>query len=152
MAQTAVVFVFQGTCTPVTSGEGGHHDPPLSASPSLPSWLPTSETRWCLAFGDQRVTTLGMFRFAIFVCDFIVCAAGKTQLDQIRQWFQMYKTTDGKPENSFAFDGQYKGKEYALQVWCRPMSFMVSKCWDFAQACNCEGGWRPTKFCPPRCK
>jgi inorganic pyrophosphatase len=33
-----------------------------------------------------------------------------------REWFQFYKVPTGKPENKFAFDGQYKNKEFALKV------------------------------------
>ena len=36
--------------------------------------------------------------------------------DAIREWFKMYKTADGKPENSFAFDGAAKDKAFALQI------------------------------------
>jgi inorganic pyrophosphatase len=38
------------------------------------------------------------------------------QLEQVRQWFRMYKTPDGKPENTFAFAGQYQGRDYALRI------------------------------------
>jgi inorganic pyrophosphatase len=71
------------------------------------------ETDWkiiAIDVNDPRASSLET------VEDLAATEEGKTQLDQIRQWFQMYKTTDGKPENSFAFDGQYKGKEYALQI------------------------------------
>jgi len=34
----------------------------------------------------------------------------------IRDWFRMYKTTDGKPENKFAFDGEFRDAEYANQI------------------------------------
>jgi len=37
-------------------------------------------------------------------------------IDKIRHWFQFYKTTDGKPENKFAFDGQVKDADYAMKV------------------------------------
>ncbi|OWF55923.1 Inorganic pyrophosphatase [Mizuhopecten yessoensis] len=32
------------------------------------------------------------------------------------EWFKIYKMPDGKPENTFAFDGEAKNKEYALKV------------------------------------
>ncbi|KAH9502562.1 Inorganic pyrophosphatase [Bulinus truncatus] len=32
------------------------------------------------------------------------------------EWFKYYKVPDGKPENRFAFDGEAKNKDYALQV------------------------------------
>jgi inorganic pyrophosphatase len=31
-------------------------------------------------------------------------------IDATRQWFKIYKIPDGKPENTFAFDGQCKNK------------------------------------------
>lgn len=37
-------------------------------------------------------------------------------VDAIRHWFRMYKTADGKPENSFAFDGEAKDKAFAHEV------------------------------------
>eukprot|EP00667_Euglena_gracilis_P015207 EG_transcript_15806 len=37
-------------------------------------------------------------------------------LDSVRKWFRMYKTPDGKGENSFAFNGQYRGRDYALRI------------------------------------
>jgi inorganic pyrophosphatase len=29
---------------------------------------------------------------------------------EIREWYRLYKTVDGKPENAYAFDGEAKGK------------------------------------------
>ncbi|KAM0682172.1 Inorganic pyrophosphatase [Mitosporidium daphniae] len=37
-------------------------------------------------------------------------------LETTRDWFKLYKIPDGKPENSFAFNGEFKNKEFALQV------------------------------------
>lgn len=37
-------------------------------------------------------------------------------VDAIREWFKMYKTADGKPENSFGFDGAAMDKKFAVQV------------------------------------
>nr|XP_002124420.2 inorganic pyrophosphatase-like isoform X1 [Ciona intestinalis] len=34
-------------------------------------------------------------------------------LDDTRNWFRVYKVADGKPFNSFAFDGQFKNREFA---------------------------------------
>ena len=31
-------------------------------------------------------------------------------------WFRDYKKPDGKPENKFGFDDQYKNREYTLEV------------------------------------
>ncbi|XP_026878550.2 inorganic pyrophosphatase 2, mitochondrial [Electrophorus electricus] len=38
------------------------------------------------------------------------------QLDATVEWFRKYKTPDGKPENQFAFNGQFKDKDFALEV------------------------------------
>jgi len=40
----------------------------------------------------------------------------KATVDGVRNWFKMYKTTDGKPENKFAFDGAVKNKQYAERI------------------------------------
>lgn len=55
-------------------------------------------------------------------------------LENTRQWFRDYKLPDGKPQNKFAFDGQYKGKNETLEViqechdaWKRLISGKVIK-------------------------
>lgn len=37
-------------------------------------------------------------------------------LDRTREWFRNYKTIDGKPQNMFAFDEQFKDRATALEV------------------------------------
>lgn len=37
-------------------------------------------------------------------------------IDATREWFKKYKMPDGKPENQFAFEGECKDKQYALEV------------------------------------
>lgn len=37
-------------------------------------------------------------------------------IDATREWFRVYKIPDGKPANTFAFDGQCKNKAYAKSV------------------------------------
>jgi len=37
-------------------------------------------------------------------------------LDDTRKWFRTYKIPDGKPENNFAFDGEFKDKAFADQT------------------------------------
>lgn len=32
------------------------------------------------------------------------------QVAGIREWYRLYKTVDGKPENAYAFGGEAKGK------------------------------------------
>lgn len=38
------------------------------------------------------------------------------ELEKIRVWFKDYKTPDGKPENKFGFNDQYKNREYTLEI------------------------------------
>lgn len=35
------------------------------------------------------------------------------KLDQIREWFRLYKTSEGKPPNKFGMDEQYQDRKYA---------------------------------------
>lgn len=37
-------------------------------------------------------------------------------LHETREWFRNYKVPDGKPQNEFALNEEFKGKDYALQV------------------------------------
>lgn len=37
-------------------------------------------------------------------------------LDTTRRWFCCYKVPDGKPENQFAFNGECKGRQFALDI------------------------------------
>ncbi|TRZ14561.1 hypothetical protein HGM15179_012541 [Zosterops borbonicus] len=37
-------------------------------------------------------------------------------LEATVDWFRRYKVPDGKPENQFAFNGDFKGKDFALDV------------------------------------
>lgn len=37
-------------------------------------------------------------------------------IDTTRNWFKIYKVPDGKPENSFAFNGECKDKIYANSI------------------------------------
>lgn len=37
-------------------------------------------------------------------------------IEATRRWFRVYKIPDGKPANSFAFDGAVKDKAYALKI------------------------------------
>ena len=38
------------------------------------------------------------------------------RLADTRKWFRTYKVPDGKPENNFAFDGEYKDKAFADKI------------------------------------
>ncbi|XP_068950811.1 inorganic pyrophosphatase 2, mitochondrial isoform X2 [Petaurus breviceps papuanus] len=37
-------------------------------------------------------------------------------LEATHDWFRLYKVPDGKPENKFAFNGEFKDKDFALEV------------------------------------
>ncbi|NXX95937.1 IPYR pyrophosphatase, partial [Centropus bengalensis] len=37
-------------------------------------------------------------------------------LEATVDWFQLYKVPDGKPENQFAFNGEFKDKEFAVEI------------------------------------
>ncbi|XP_059578127.1 inorganic pyrophosphatase 2, mitochondrial isoform X2 [Alligator mississippiensis] len=37
-------------------------------------------------------------------------------LEATVDWFQLYKVPDGKPENQFAFNGEFKDKEFAIEI------------------------------------
>lgn len=43
-------------------------------------------------------------------------------LEETRLWFQNYKRPTGKPENKFAFNGEYKNKEDTLEI--------ISECYE----------------------
>lgn len=37
-------------------------------------------------------------------------------LARLREWLRVYKVADGKPVNTFAFDGEYRGPDFALDI------------------------------------
>lgn len=37
-------------------------------------------------------------------------------LESTVDWFKMYKVPDGKPENEFAFNGEFKDKDFAIEI------------------------------------
>ncbi|XP_056345369.1 inorganic pyrophosphatase 2, mitochondrial isoform X3 [Oenanthe melanoleuca] len=37
-------------------------------------------------------------------------------LEATVDWFQLYKVPDGKPENHFAFNGEFKNKDFAVEI------------------------------------
>merc|ERR1711991_215259 len=42
--------------------------------------------------------------------------ANEAAVDAVRHWFRFYKTTDGKPENSFAFDAKLLDEDMTFKV------------------------------------
>nr|XP_039249739.1 inorganic pyrophosphatase-like [Styela clava] len=63
-------------------------------------------------------------------------------LDATREWFKIYKIPDGKPANCFAFNGDYKDREFAEETIAETHRFWVEshsgtlKC-DFAMENIC---------------
>lgn len=39
-----------------------------------------------------------------------------SRVDEVREWFRLYKTAEGKPENNYAFDGRAVGAAHAMRV------------------------------------
>ena len=37
-------------------------------------------------------------------------------LEDTRKWFRIYKVADGKPFNEFAFNGEFKNREFAEKI------------------------------------
>jgi inorganic pyrophosphatase len=37
-------------------------------------------------------------------------------LDQVKDWFRLYKTAEGKGENKYGYGGQYLDREMAVKV------------------------------------
>ena len=66
----------------------------------------------CLLFGSQCKTICEMASD----CNFHLYREFPGELEKIRVWFRDYKTPDGKPENKFGFDNQYKNREYTLHI------------------------------------
>lgn len=77
-------------------------------------------------------------------------------LDMTRQWFKMYKVPDGKPENFFAYEGQYKPRDFALKIieetnhaWMQLMAGKVpNKGADYAIDCSTMQSYDPAKVKP----
>lgn len=38
------------------------------------------------------------------------------RVDEVREWFRLYKTAEGKGENEYAYGGEAKGAEFAMKV------------------------------------
>ncbi|XP_073684070.1 inorganic pyrophosphatase 2, mitochondrial [Garra rufa] len=60
-------------------------------------------------------------------------------LEATLDWFKMYKVPDGKPENQFAFDGEFKNRDFAIKTVKDTHSFwkaLISKKTDAGEL-NC---------------
>lgn len=73
--------------------------------------LDEGETDWKIIAIDVRDPLAGQLHDA---ADLDVVCPGL--LDSTRTWFRVYKIPDGKPANSFAFDGAVQDRAFALQV------------------------------------
>ncbi|XP_010369848.2 inorganic pyrophosphatase 2, mitochondrial isoform X3 [Rhinopithecus roxellana] len=56
-------------------------------------------------------------------------------LEATLNWFRLYKVPDGKPENQFAFNGEFKNKAFALEV-----IKSTHQCWKALLMKKCNGG------------
>ncbi|XP_055970141.1 inorganic pyrophosphatase 2, mitochondrial isoform X1 [Sorex fumeus] len=56
-------------------------------------------------------------------------------LEATLSWFRYYKVPDGKPENKFAFNGEFKNKAFALKV-----IESTHECWKALLMNKCERG------------
>uniref|UniRef100_A0A8C3WVD1 inorganic diphosphatase n=1 Tax=Catagonus wagneri TaxID=51154 RepID=A0A8C3WVD1_9CETA len=56
-------------------------------------------------------------------------------LEATLNWFRFYKIPEGKPENQFAFNGEFKNKAFALEV-----IKSTHACWKSLLMKKCDGG------------
>uniref|UniRef100_A0A8C7ALG3 inorganic diphosphatase n=1 Tax=Neovison vison TaxID=452646 RepID=A0A8C7ALG3_NEOVI len=56
-------------------------------------------------------------------------------LEATLNWFKFYKVPEGKPENQFAFNGEFKNKAFALEV-----IKSTHECWKTLLMKKCDGG------------
>ncbi|XP_020137490.2 inorganic pyrophosphatase 2, mitochondrial-like [Microcebus murinus] len=56
-------------------------------------------------------------------------------LEVTLKWFRVYKVPEGKPENQFAFNGEFKNKAFALEV-----IKSTHECWKALLMKKCNGG------------
>uniref|UniRef100_A0A3B1IQJ0 inorganic diphosphatase n=1 Tax=Astyanax mexicanus TaxID=7994 RepID=A0A3B1IQJ0_ASTMX len=66
------------------------------------------------------------------------------QLEATVDWFRKYKIPDGKPENKFAFNGQFKDKDFAIEViksthnYWKALIYKQTKCGEIMWLLNTE--------------
>ncbi|XP_060248654.1 inorganic pyrophosphatase 2, mitochondrial isoform X2 [Meriones unguiculatus] len=56
-------------------------------------------------------------------------------LEATLDWLRLYKVPEGKPENKFAFNGEFKNKDFALEVVNN-----AHECWKAMLAKKCDRG------------
>jgi len=109
---------FKGDADPVDVVEIGAERLPVGSIYEVKvlgtlAMIDEGETDWkliCIRTSDPRAKNLNS------IADLLKEPDGEAELNAIRHWFRYYKTSDGKPENTFAFDGKYKDRDYALQI------------------------------------
>ena len=67
------------------------------------------------------------------------------KVDKLRNWFKMYKTAEGKPENVYALDGKVVDSDHALRVAKRTHQHWRdfvngdAKCYTKCHSQDCHG-------------
>lgn len=88
----------------------------------------------------------------------VTAASVKTLLDDVRHWFRTYKVPDGKPENEFAFNGQFLDAVTALKIvdstnkqWSELVASRLSRQWAYGYAALSKAKvWTPpADWAPP---
>ena len=59
-------------------------------------------------------------------------------LTATREWFRIYKIPDGKPENKFAFDGEYQDAEFANKVISETHEYWKQLVGETKYSCSVE--------------
>lgn len=86
--------------------------------------------------GGQRHSTYLFFHFTLFSDIGDVQRLKPGYLEATVDWFRRYKVPDGKPENQFAFDGEFKDKVTHLcyhlfcDKWLNIGHVSACTCWD----------------------
>lgn len=109
------------------TGMNGDNDPidaiEVGGAVATPGSVKQVKILGCLALLDEGETD-----WKIFVVDVNDPLADRLQdihdieehcpglIDATREWFRSYKIPDGKPANEFAFDGQVRGRDFAVHI------------------------------------
>lgn len=109
------------------TGFNGDNDPidaiEVGGAVAAPGTVKQVKILGCLALIDEGETD-----WKIFVVDVTDPLAGKLNdmddvethcpglIDATRAWFRNYKIPDGKPANEFAFNGEVRGRDFAMAV------------------------------------
>lgn len=151
------------------TGLGGDNDPvdvlQLNAKPCAPGAVQRVRVLGALALVDHKETDWKLLVVDADDAD----TAWRTLADvpddrihSVREWFRLYKTAEGKPENEYAFDGKVVDAKHAMRVarrthehWRRLVqghgtcTFENASCWVIASPCPSDSpsrrsSWRTT--------